>query len=105
MDLSNMSNDEALKVFLENAVIYTDANGNTKKLNGSWGEVVDFWGDEFKKLAENVGRENMFIYSMNDSDNILEGNRWANIFCRFVTTTYFKLPEWGLEFWENTLRS
>ena len=97
MDLSKMNNDEALKAFIENAVIYTDTKGTTKKLEGL-GDVVDFWGDMFKELAENVGQENMFVHSMNDSDQLLEGYRYANIFCRFVTTKPFKLPEWGIDF-------
>lgn len=96
IDLSQMSDKEALKVFLENAEIYTDTKGNTQKLKNFF-NVIDFWGDQFKELAETVGRENMFIYSMNDSDQLLEGYHFVNIYCRFVTTQYFKLPEFGID--------
>ena len=96
LDLSQMSHEEAYKTFMKNAVFYMDVKGTTKKLESLW-ESRDFFGDMYKELAANVGSENMFVYSLNDSDQLLEGYRFVNIYHRIVTTTHFKLPEWGIE--------
>ena len=97
IDLSKMNNEEAVNYFAENAVVYTDTKGATRKLNGSFGNVVELLGTEFNTLVENVGSENVFIYSMNDDDQLLEGYRYVNVYCRFAATQHFKLPEDGIE--------
>lgn len=98
IDLSNLSDSEALKEFLEQAEIYSDTKGNTKQAKNFF-DLYDFdmFSKDFEELEKNVGSEHIFIFSINCSDRLNQGYRMVNILARFATTKPFKLSRWGIQ--------